>query len=71
MMLWLVTLPAECWTVWIQVILVLPTGRLTNSSLFIVRLPLWTSGHSSWLQIEVVLGFLWGKNWIYILTETL
>jgi hypothetical protein len=30
------------------------------------RPPLWSSGHSSWLQIGDVLCFLWGTNWIYI-----
>jgi hypothetical protein len=28
--------------------------------------PLWSSGHSSWLQNGDVLCFLWGTNWIYI-----
>jgi hypothetical protein len=30
------------------------------------RLPLWSSGQSSWLQNGHVLCFLWGTNWIYL-----
>jgi hypothetical protein len=30
------------------------------------RLPLWSSGQSSWLQDRDVLCFLWGTNWIYV-----
>jgi hypothetical protein len=30
------------------------------------RLPLWSSGQSSWLQNGDVLCFLWGTSWIYI-----
>jgi hypothetical protein len=30
------------------------------------RPPLWSSGHSSWLQNGDVLCFLWGTNWIYV-----
>jgi hypothetical protein len=31
-----------------------------------VRLPLWSSGQSSWPHNGDVLCFLWGTNWIYI-----
>jgi hypothetical protein len=34
--------------------------------IYIYRLPLWSSGQSSWLQNGDVLCFLWGTNWIYI-----
>jgi hypothetical protein len=30
------------------------------------RPPLWSSGHSSWLNNGDVLCFLWGSKWIYI-----
>jgi hypothetical protein len=31
------------------------------------RLPLWSSGQSSWLQNGGVLCFLWSTNWIYVM----
>jgi hypothetical protein len=31
-----------------------------------LRLPLWSSGQSSWLQNGDVLCYLWGTNWIYV-----
>jgi hypothetical protein len=30
------------------------------------RMPLWSSGQSSWLQNGDELSFLWGTNWIYL-----
>jgi hypothetical protein len=32
----------------------------------LLRPPLWSSGHSSWLHNGYVLCFLWGTNWIYL-----
>jgi hypothetical protein len=34
-----------------------------------IRPPLWSSGQSSWLQNADVLCFLWGTNWIYMLSR--
>jgi hypothetical protein len=45
-----------------------PRPKLQEFVLYIscTRPPLWSSGHTSWLENGDILCFLWGANWIYI-----